>query len=255
MAYTVDDYYRALDKLAPFASAEPWDNVGLLVGSPNSVVTAALVTLDLTAESIQEAKKIGANLIITHHPVIFPSIKRINSTSLLYELISSKINVISAHTSLDKAENGVNAALAECLGLGDIRVLESAVLPHLGRIGVLETTMTAPEFAKYVKSRLNVSCVKYTVGSNVIKTVAVGGGSCAELWRDAQNQGATAFVTAEVKHHIFLEARNECFTLIDAGHYATEVVSIKPLAEQLLLALPQGKIIASTTQVDPVSYA
>lgn len=254
MIYKIEDYYKAIDSFAPFSEAETWDNVGLLVGSPKTEVTAALVALDLTADTLNEAKELDASLIITHHPVIYPSIKQIGGESLLHRAIRENIAVISAHTNYDKAENGVNAALAAILELNDIRVLESGAFPRLGRIGKLANPMTPDEFAAFIKEILNVKCVKYTSGS-LVTNAAVCGGSCAELWQDALRSGAQALVTAEVKHHLFLAAREADFTLIDAGHFSTEVIAVAPLAERVLQALPGAGIVLSKTQRDPANYA
>lgn len=253
MIYKNKDYYNAIDIFAPFSSAEGWDNVGLLVGSLNTEVAATLVALDLTSDVLDEAKTFGANLIITHHPVIFPSLRRIDDESLLYRAIREDISVISAHTNYDRAQNGINDALAVVLGLNGVRVLESTELPSLGRIGELAEPMSSRELSAFVKERLNVNCVKYTSDS-LITTVAVAGGSCAELWKSAFESGAQALVTAEVKHHLFLAANEAGFTLIDAGHFSTEIVAVSSLAEQLSQALPDAKIIASKILRDPVNY-
>lgn len=251
--YTIEDYYKAIDKIAGFATAEDWDNVGLLVGSQKTKVKAALVALDITLDVLSEAKLLHANLIITHHPVIFPSLKRIDGDSLLYGLISSNISVISAHTNFDMAENGVNDALCERLGLTGIRPLESAELSGLGRLGELKKPISSGELAVLVKERLGCGGVKFTPG-NTVSTVAVCGGSGAELWRGAQKQNAQALITSEAKHHQLLEARQAGFTLIDAGHFATEVVAVKPLAVQLSRMLPGASITASQAETDPADY-
>lgn len=253
MNYNVGDFYRVIDDFAPFSIIEDRDNVGLLVGSAKTEVTAALAALDLTSDLLDEAKRIGANLIITHHPVIYPSLKRICGESLLYRAIREDIAVISAHTNYDKAKNGVNDALAAVLKLQNIRTLESAELKGIGRLGELAAPMTSTEYAAFVKKELCVNCVKHTQGT-LITTVAVAGGSCAELWTDALAAGAQAFVTAEVKHHFLLAARESGFTLIDAGHFSTEVIAVAPLVKRISQALPGVRVILSETQTDPANY-
>ncbi len=120
---TIMDIYRQIDKFAPFRFQEKWDNSGILIGDENSYVTKALLALDVTPAVIDEAEKFGAELIITHHPIIFDGIKSIKQDSLHYRLINSGIGVISAHTNLDVAERGVNTALAEMLSLKNVRPL------------------------------------------------------------------------------------------------------------------------------------
>lgn len=251
--YTIEDYYNAIDEIAGFAEAEEWDNVGLLVGSRKTKVKAALVALDVTLDVLSEAKLLHANLIITHHPVIFPSLTRIDGDSLLYFLISENMSVISAHTNFDMAENGVNDVLCGHLGLNGVRPLQSVEFSGLARLGELEKPMSSSELAAFVKERLNCGGVKFTAGKPV-STVAVCGGSGASLWRDAQKQNAQALITSEVKHHQFLEARQAGFTLIDAGHYATEIVAIKPLAERISRMLPGSPVTASQSGADPADY-
>lgn len=253
MAYKIEDFYNAINEIAAFNSAESWDNVGLLVGSLKTKVKSALVALDVTSAVIAEAKLLNANLIITHHPVIFPHFSRIDCESPLYELISSKISVISAHTNYDAADGGVNDILCAHLGITNINVVESAEFPGLGRFGELEKPLSSRELAAFVKERLGACAVKYTHGA-ACSVVAVCGGSGGGLWRDAREQGAHALITSEVKHHQLLEAMEARFTLIDAGHHATEAISVRPLAEQLRRMLPEASVAISTAMCDPACY-
>jgi dinuclear metal center YbgI/SA1388 family protein len=255
MGYTVGDFYDAIDSLAAFGTAESSDNVGLLVGSRGLPVTAALVALDATTAALEEARETGANLIITHHPAVFSEIKRIEAESVLYRLIAAGISVISAHTNLDAAQGGVNDTLCGLFGLADIRPLESAMYPGLARIGALAAPMGARELAALVRGAIGVPVVKYTECTQAIKTVAVCGGAGADLMQDAIKAGAQALVTADAKHYQLLEAGEKGFALLDAGHYATEVTVIKPLAEKLAALLPDIRIAASQAQRDPAGYS
>lgn len=253
IVYTVKDYYDAIDKIAPFSKSEAWDNVGILVGSPKTKVKAALVALDVTADVISESKLLNANLIITHHPVIFPSVSRIDGESLLHRLIAENISVISAHTNYDAAEKGVNYELCKILGLENIRIFQNASDAGLCRLGDLESPLQPKELAGLVKQRLNSGMVKYT-GGGMITTVAVCGGSGASFWHEAFEQGAQALITAETKHNQLIEAAHVGFTLIDAGHHATEVIAMKPLVEQLSCILTGASITLSQMQKDPTYY-
>ena len=123
--YTAQDYLRAIDSFAPFSLAESWDNTGLLIGSPEGAVSRAIIALDATSAVIEEAGKEGAQLVVTHHPVIFSGLKRIPAHSPVYQAIKSGVAVICAHTNLDVAEGGVNDILAGLLGLRDLAVLET----------------------------------------------------------------------------------------------------------------------------------
>ena len=114
---TVDDIYKFIDEIAPFNTAMDFDNCGLLVGGKDNIVNKVLLSLDITREVVEEANNIGANLIISHHPVIFNPIKRIESKSALHLLCKSDISAICAHTNLDMAKEGVNYSLAKKIGL------------------------------------------------------------------------------------------------------------------------------------------
>lgn len=121
---TVLQIYEAIDRLAPFSLSMDFDNTGILVGDRQKKVGRALLALDCTKEVLRQAKELGAQLIITHHPIIFHPIKRVNEDSLVYHLLRSDIAVISAHTNLDIAQGGVNDLLAKRIGLSDCRGLQ-----------------------------------------------------------------------------------------------------------------------------------
>ena len=121
---TVGEIYRLMDEIAPFAWAESWDNSGLLVGSAGCKVDTALLALDVTGPVIEQAVACGAQLIITHHPVIFHKLGKLSAESIVYRLAQHNLSVISAHTNLDVAPGGVNDQLAARLGLTDCRPLQ-----------------------------------------------------------------------------------------------------------------------------------
>ncbi|MBO7217623.1 MAG: Nif3-like dinuclear metal center hexameric protein [Clostridia bacterium] len=227
----VYDIYDFLDEKYDFSSALPFDNVGLLVGDGRETVRGILVCLDLTDEAISEAVKIGANLIVTHHPVIFDPLKSVTEQTLVYRLIRNGISVISAHTNLDQADGGVNDALAEAISLSNIeKVTDSEGFSF--RVGELLEPHTSEELAKMVGEKLSVP-VKYVGASAFIKRVAVCGGSGGSMLSDVLSLGVDAFVTSDVKHNIFLEAYASGLTLIDAGHFNTEDVITSRLCEVL----------------------
>ena len=159
---TVFDLYSAIDQFAPFSLSMDFDNTGILVGDRHQPVSKVLLALDCTMDVVNYAKEIGAQLIITHHPVIFHPIKRVNEDSVVYHLIRSQIAVISAHTNLDIAEGGVNDVLAQAIGLQNIsglELLDPAAQSYLGRIGTLSNSISASEFAALVKESLHACSV------------------------------------------------------------------------------------------------
>ncbi len=228
---TVNDIYLFLNDFCPFDTASDFDNAGLLIGDKNATVTKAVIALDCTKSAIDKACEIGAELIITHHPVIFGGIKKVMSDSIVYRLVKSGISVISAHTNLDIADGGVNDCLATALGLTEI---EKVVCDDgfSFRIGSLSREHSPADFAKYAGEKLNFS-PRFTVGKKAVKRVAVCGGSGGDMLADAVTAGADAYVTADVKHNVFLDAARLGITLIDCGHFNTEDIVIEPLKNVL----------------------
>lgn len=236
----IRDVYDFLNEIAPFSYAMDFDNCGILVGNPDEQVQKVLVCLDCTPQAITQAKKIGANLIVTHHPVIFAPLKSVTAGSVAYALLSAGISVICAHTNLDLARNGVNDALAHVLGLKCLEGLspisckkeEEPVTEYLGRVSFLPKALSPEDFAQHVKDCLGGN-VRFVCGNRPVHRVAVCGGSGAECLEQALQGGADALVTSEVKHHIFLLASQQGITLVDAGHLHTEDVIVEPLCEIL----------------------
>lgn len=232
---TVQDIYNAIDGFAPFAAAEEWDNVGLLVGDGAAAVSAAVLALDLTDEVLAEAVERQAQLVITHHPVIFEPLKQVETSSLIAKAVRAGVHAISAHTSLDLAPQGVNQALAETLELKGIQLL---CADGLGRVGDLPYAMSAAQLAGYVKERLGCGGVRYYGAPGQITRVALCGGAGGSLVAEAAAAGAQALVTADVKHSAYLDAAHRGLTLLDGGHFATENVIIAPLAALLAQQFP-----------------
>ena len=225
----VYEIYNYLNSFAPFNTAMDFDNVGLLVGDWKADISGIVVTLDCYNETIDQAISLNANLIITHHPVIFNGVKKIPSTSLLHRLIANNITVISMHTNLDIANGGVNDVLCEKLGLTDCKVYNTEDGFPL-RIGELKSPTLADNFAKSLKAALNVT-VKYSASSNLIKRVAVCSGSGGDFIFDSIKFGADALVTSDIKHNFFVDAALNDFSLFDCGHFNTEDVIITPLCD------------------------
>ena len=233
----VNDVLYFLDVLAPFDTSMGFDNTGILVGGKNKKVSKILLTLDVTREAVEKAKNIGAELIVSHHPVIFDPMIRISDESIPYLLIRNDISVISAHTNLDKAEGGVNDALALKLGLRDIQSVESDDLEEsgLGRIGsVSETDIRT--FALHVKESLSADGVEFS-GKVPVKNVCVVGGSGGSVLLDAKKAGADTLVTGEAKYNQFADAIENGMNLVVAGHYHTENVVLESLKDYILSTL------------------
>ncbi|WP_312643345.1 Nif3-like dinuclear metal center hexameric protein [Hydrogenoanaerobacterium sp.] len=253
---TVRQIYECIDRFAPFCTAESWDNVGLLVEAKGAEVQKVLVALDITPDVAEEAREIGANLIISHHPVIFDPLRRITSDNVVYLLAKHDISAICAHTNLDVAQGGVNDILAQRLCLQNVQPLEplDGNGLSLGRIGVLEEPMEAEQFLGKVKQKLGCNGLKYTQGRGKVGRVAVCGGAGANLLYRAAELGTDALVTADSKHNLLLDAKRLGIMLIDAGHYCTEQVVLEPLAKRLRQAFPALVVELSQREGDPVQY-
>lgn len=231
----VIDIYNFLDSIAPFNTALPFDNAGLLVGEGQKEVKKIGVILDVTPEAVDFAQKHDIDLIVSHHPVIFNPLKRLQTDSVPYLLAKHDIAVISAHTNLDAARGGVNDALAKALELENIAPLaenDGGDFPPMGRTGTLKRPMSDRDFAIFVAEKLSTKAKTVLSGKEIAK-VALCGGAGEDFITPALKAGADALVTADVKHHNLLLAGSLGLCLIDAGHFETENVVVPILAEKL----------------------
>ncbi len=232
---TVGDVYRWLDGIAPFETAEGFDNAGLLIGDKNQPVSRVLFTLDLSESTVQEAIAFGAELIVTHHPIIFSPLRRIHYDTpfgrMLRLLSGAGISVLSAHTNWDKAPGGVGDTLAAVLGLGDVSSLDEYV-----RLGTLPDPMSADAFARQMEQILGMAPRCYVAVDKPIQRIAVAGGSYGEGYQLALEAGADAFVTGEIKHHEILDAVAQGLTVYDGGHHATEQPAMPALQQRFCAA-------------------
>lgn len=234
---TIQELFECMNRIAPFSLAESWDNSGFLVGDPKAKVTAALVCLDITDETISEALDLGANVLISHHPVIFHPLRRLTVNNPVYRLAHENLGAICAHTNLDIADGGVNDALADTLGLCSLEPLEPCAADpgqSLGRVGTLREAMSPEEFASYAARMLSpAGGVRFVAGNRPVRRVAVCGGAGGSLLQSVLSCGADAFVTGELKHDVLLSCAAEGLTALDAGHFDTERVVLAPLAARL----------------------
>ncbi len=226
---TVKEIYDVINSVAPFDTALSFDNCGLLVGDKENNVSSCVIALDMTTSVLEFAKQNNASLIITHHPVIFDPLKSVTSDDIVYQLIQNNIAVICAHTNLDLAVSGVNDALAHRLELTDITDFENE--DNIGRVGKLPRPMSCDEFARFVKKKLSAKAINYTDCNKQIKTIAVLGGEGSDFLYASQKYDA--FITGEVKHHIYPYAQNAGIQIFVAGHYETEAVVLNSLKTML----------------------
>ncbi|MEE1056517.1 MAG: Nif3-like dinuclear metal center hexameric protein [Acutalibacteraceae bacterium] len=249
---TVKDIYNYIDSFAPFETAMSFDNAGLLMGDETAQIKKVLVALDITEDVLNEAHSMGAELVISHHPVIFKPLKSINSNSIPYKIAQLNLSAICAHTNLDLSSEGVNVCLANTLELENILLTDEGIV--IGELPANSNKLTSKQFAELVKNKLDCNGVRYTDIKNSISRVAVGGGACGEYIYLAKNLGADAFVTGEIKHNYILESHDINLTVVDAGHYKTEDVVIDFLVEKLSKKFPDIVFIKSKKFTDYISY-
>ncbi len=225
---TAGQIFDYLNKKFPLELCLDFDNAGFLVGDKSSPVKRAVVALDCDKNTVSFAKETKAQLIITHHPVIFDPLKSVLSGSTVFSLVQNNISVISMHTNLDIAKGGVNDCLCKALGVKSVKEY-TASDGFILRSG--ELSETADSLAEKIKNKLGFN-VRYT-GNGKIEKVLICSGSGGDYLEEAINGGFDALITADCKHHQFINAINSEIALFDCGHYASENVVINPLARLL----------------------
>ncbi len=260
---TVADILKFVETLAPRAMKMDWDNVGLLCGSRTAPVTKILVALDPFEHVCAEAAEWGAQLIVTHHPMIFRPLSGVtDDTSIgrgLMTLIRNGISAVNAHTNLDQAPGGVNDELARKLALVNVEVVNPCGTTENGEPWGLLRMGQVPEqpleaFLNRVKTLLSCESLRYVNGGRPVRKVCVGGGSCADGMHEAIAAGCDTFVTADVKYNQFWDARDLGLNLIDAGHFYTENPVVAVLAEKLSAAFPEVEVKISESHRDCMKF-
>ncbi len=251
----VADILKFVETLAPRALKMDWDNVGLNCGSRSAPVKKILVALDPFEHVCQEAVDLGADLIVTHHPLIFRPLPMVTDdaaiTRGLMNLVRHDISHICAHTNLDCAPGGVNDVLAKTLGLENVE--------PLGAYGGMMRCGYVPEqfledFLGFVKERLHCDGLRYCDGGKPVRKVAVGGGACADGLYDTILAGCDTFVTSDVKYNGFWDAKEQGLSLIDAGHFQTENPVVAVLAEKIAGAFPDVEVKISQKHGDCMKF-
>ncbi len=253
---TVNDILELMETIAPQALKMSWDNAGLLCGSRSTPVTKVLVALDPFEHVCDEAADWGAELIVTHHPVIFaPQRSVVDDNSVgrcILKLCRNGISAINAHTNLDQAEGGVNDILAQTLGLESIETIFENN-QQLLRCGFVPE-QSLQDFMATVKQKLHCEGLRYCDAGKPVRKVAVGGGACGSEMMDAYRAGCDTFVTADVKYNHFWDAHDLGMNIIDAGHFCTENPVCTYLAEKIAAAFPDVAVRISESHEDCVKY-
>lgn len=239
---TVADVSLFLESIAPLHLQEGYDNSGLLIGSLDEVVTGVMICLDCTEEVMDEAIRLGCNMVISHHPPIFYGVKKIAGTNMTERIIrkalKADLNLYAIHTNLDNIlHNGVNERIAKQLGMevqGILRPLDSATASLGLGAGVLarfEEPVLEVAFLQILKEKMGARVIRHTaLLGTPIESVAICGGSGSFLLDDAKKAGVQALVTADYKYHGFFDA-DGVILVCDIGHYESEQFTVSLLQE------------------------
>lgn len=257
---TVSDIISALEAYAPLRLQESYDNAGLQVGEPEAKATAALLCLDVTERSVEEALERGCSMIISHHPLLFGGVRQVTSDNeqgrIIIKAIRSGISIYSAHTNLDRASQGVSMEIAAELGLSNVKILEPddhEPLVGLGAVGEIGP-MPSFEFLRKVKDAFAVKCLRYSASfsSLIVRKVAVCGGAGASLIRKAVESGADAIVTGDVKYHDFTTWGSKIL-IADIGHFESELCTKKIFRHILAHSFPGFPTYLAEDEGNPIN--
>lgn len=257
----VQDFSSVLEEMAPLAYQADYDNAGLLVGSPYSLVNKVLITLDVTPEVVQEAIDCNANLIIAHHPFIFHPLKKFNNDDdtekCLSMAIKHDISIYASHTNMDSVMHGVNGKICSKIGLQNCKFLvpQNQEQPYGdGMIGKLPQAENTEKFLERIKNTFHCGTIRHTnLCKKDIQKVAVCGGAGSFLIHDAIAAGADIFISADIKYHDFFLAENKII-IADIGHYESEQFTKELFYELLIKKFYNFAIQISKVNTNPINY-
>lgn len=255
----VKDIIEVIEDFAPLSIQENWDNSGLCVGSPEDEVTSVILALDCTPALVDEAVACGADMIVTHHPLIFSGLKKISPDDMVGETvmkaIRAGISIYAAHTSADKVLEGVSGAMAAKLGLVNVTVLdEDGEGTGLGAVGDLPHPMTAGQAIAFVKERFALRAMKTSRPlEGMVSRVAMCGGSGGSLIKAARKSGAQLYISGDISYHNFFTPDD--FMIMDIGHYESEIEIVEILFSLLKKKFPTFAVrITQNVNSNPIYY-
>lgn len=258
---SLNTIYEYLDSLYPFKTQEKWDNSGILIDNLYMECSKILLTLDIDYRACFEAYCCGAELIISHHPIIFEPLKRISSGSPAAYLLKNDISAICMHTNLDKSPNGTNGMILrkirEYFELdGEPEIFEDCG-DGLGFGYVCELTdeVEAEKFGRILKELFGCEVVRTNSrGKKSVKRFAFCSGSGGSMLGEAIDRDCDSYITGDVKHDVWIEANNRGISLFDCCHFHTENLVLEELRCVLEERFPQLEVIIAESSADPVKY-
>jgi dinuclear metal center YbgI/SA1388 family protein len=254
MTVFVEDICHVMEAIAPARLAESWDNVGLQVGHRRWPVQIVMVALDPLTAVVAAACRAGAGLLVTHHPLVFKALKRVDletPTGAIVDMaLTHRLAIFSAHTNLDSAADGLNDLLARRIGLAPISALASAdgrlaakltaASPPegIGRVGMLPEALPLAVLARQVQDRIQTAQVRYAGQKDLaVRRVALCSGSGGSLLETFAESDCEAFISGDLRYHDARWAEETGRGLIDIGHFASEHLIVTDLAHRLQVAL------------------
>ena len=255
----VKDIIKVIEYFAPLSIQENWDNSGLCVGSPEDEVTSVLLALDCTEALVDEAVGCGADMIITHHPLIFSGLKKISPEdqvgAAVIKAVRHGIAVYAAHTSADKVLSGVSGAMAAKLGLANVQVLdEDGDGTGLGVVGDLPQPLAAEQAVALVKEKFALKVMKTSRPlDGLVTRVAMCGGSGGSLIGAARKAGAQLYISGDISYHNFFTP--DGFMIMDIGHYESEIEIVNILFSLIRKNFPTFAVrITQNINSNPIYY-
>ena len=264
MSLPLSQLLATFESLWPISGAEEWDRPGLTTGRAEQQISKALLCVDVTREVLEEASRLGCELVVSHHPLLLKGVSYLAEDQLKGELVSfavrNSIALYSAHTNADIVVDGVSDVLARALGLAASTplVATGAGVGH-GRIGKLERAQKLSDFADFVSAQLPKTYAPVRVAGNlnlIVETVAVVGGAGDSFIPAAAASGAQVLVTSDLRHHVTLDAISDPsnpLALIDISHFAAESLWLEPTRALLAKSVPQVSFTVSQISTDPWS--
>ena len=252
----------ALEQFAPLPLQESWDNAGLQLGLTEAEVSGALLCLDVNEQIVDEAIRKGCNLIVSHHPLLFRGLKQISGADYVQRTVikalKNDIVVVSMHTNMDNAKNGVNWKIAERLGLQDGRFFAQKTVDGVeagsGVVGDLPSAMEASEFIQLVKKQFHCECAMCNeLLQRPIRKVAICGGAGDFLLDDALHQGADAFITGEIHYHQYFGYEQQIQICV-IGHYQSEQYTAEIFRDIIRKECPEVRTEIAETSTNPIMY-
>lgn len=253
----VSDVIKAIERIAPLRFQDEWDNSGLQVGFAGDEVGKVLVCLDITEEIVDEAIAGKCNMIVSHHPLLFHSLKQVSDCTYQQRCVTKAIKegiaIYSAHTSLDNAPGGVNHKIAELIGLKNPEWIEPKEDCGSGLIGELPEALEPEQFLETLKTTFKVESLRHSgPAGKPVKKVALCGGAGAFLMPIAKALGADCFISGEFHYHDYFES--DGMLLVEPGHYQSEQYTQDLLKDILQKAIPGLQIQITEINTNPTRY-